>query len=152
MLDKDFKQKVKRFFKDNYLLILSFFFMYISPLIMLMILACQGKSSGISMRLWGSVVGFLMIIVYIARFKKWVNDKKNFEKHEQLKVPVYIRLIQLFVSMIGFLVVFLVLSTVKEMFDQILVFAICCCVSVFISHLFLIGDSKKRVAHKVKRD
>ena len=152
MLDKDFKQKAKQFFKDNYLLILSFFFMYIAPLVMLMILACQGKSSGISMRLWGSVVGFLMIIIYLARFKKWVNDKKNFEKHEQLKVPVYLRLIQLFVSMIGFVVVFLVLSTVKEMFDQILVFAICCCVSVFISHLFLIGDSKKRKAHKITRN
>lgn len=151
MLDENFKKNVKKAFKENYLLLISFFFMYIAPLVMLMILACQGKSSSISLKLWGSVVGFIMIIIYIAKFKKWVNDKKNFEKHEQLKVPVWLRIIQLCVSMIGFTVAFLVLSTVKEMFEEILVFTICVCVSVFVAHLFLVTDSKKRKAHKIYR-
>ena len=146
-----FSEKFKSFIKNNYLLVLSFFFMYIAPLIMLVILACEGKTSQIKMELWGSVIGFILIIVYLAKFKKWVHDKKEFEKHEQLKVPVWIRLIQLFITMVGFAVAFLVLATVKEMFDEILVFAICSAISVFISHLFLIADSKKRVAHKITR-
>ena len=152
MLDANFKASVKRAFKENKYLLISFFFMYIAPLVMLMILACQGKSSTISLKLWGSVVGFIMIIVYIAKFKKWVNDRKQFEKHEQLKVPVWLRLIQLLVSMIGFAVAFLVLSTVREMFDEIIVFTICTCVSVLVAHLFLIADSKKRQAHKITRN
>lgn len=152
MLDANFKASVKKAFKENKYLLISFFFMYIAPLVMLMILACQGKSSTISLKLWGSVVGFVMIIVYIAKFKKWVNDRKQFEKHEQLKVPVWLRLIQLLVSMIGFAVAFLVLSTVREMFDEIIVFTICTCVSVFVAHLFLIVDSKNRQAHKITRN
>ena len=151
MLDENFKRNVRKAFKENLLLLIAFFFMYIAPLVMLMILACQGKSAGISMKLWGSVVGFIMIIIYIAKFKKWVNDRKQFEKHEQLKVPAWLRFVQLFVSMIGFAVVFLVLSTVREMFDEILVFTICCAISVFIAHLFLITDSRKRQAHKITR-
>ena len=147
-----FSEKFKQFIKKNYLLVLAFFFMYIAPLVMLCILACEGKSASISMRLWGSVVGFVMIIVYLAMFKKWINDKKEFEKHEQLKVPVWLRLIQCFISMLGFLVVFLVLSTIKEMFDEIIVFAICSCVAVFVGHLFLIADSKKRESHKITRN
>lgn len=147
-----FSDKFKTFMKENYLLVLSFFFMYIAPLIMLCILACEGKSAGISMRLWGSVVGFVMIIIYIARFKKWVSDRKNFEKSEQLKIPVWLRLVQLGVAMVGFIVAFLILSTIKEMFEQILVFTICACISVFVAYLFLIADSKKRVAHKVTRE
>ena len=146
-----FSDKFKKFIKENYLLVISFIFMYIAPLIMLMILACQGKSSSISMKLWGTVVGFLMIIIYIARFKKWVNDRKQFEKQEQLKIPVWLRIIQLCVSMLGFVVVLVFLSTVKDMFNEILVFTICSMISVFIGHLFLIGDSKKRKAHKIYR-
>ena len=146
-----FSDKFKKFIKENYLLVISFIFMYIAPLIMLMILACQGKSSSISMKLWGTVVGFVMIIIYIARFKKWVNDRKQFEKQEQLKIPVWLRIIQLCVSMLGFVVVLVFLSTVKDMFNEILVFTICSMISVFIGHLFLIGDSKKRKAHKIYR-
>ena len=146
-----FSDKFKKFIKENYLLVISFIFMYIAPLIMLMILACQGKSSSISMKLWGTVVGFVMIIIYIARFKKWVNDRKQFEKQEQLKIPVWLRIIQLCVSMLGFVVVLVFLSTVKDMFNEILVFTICSMISVFIGHLFLIGDSKKRKSHKIYR-
>ena len=147
-----FSDKFKKFIKDNYFLVLSFIFMYIAPLVMLMILACLGKSTTISMKLWGTVVGGIMIIVYIGRFKKWVHDRKQFEKQEQLKIPVWLRVIQLLVSMLGFAIVLLFLSTVNEMFNEIILFVICACVSVFISHLFLIIDSKKRVAHKITRN
>lgn len=147
-----FSEKFKQFIKDNYLIVLSFFFMYIAPLVMLCILACEGKSASISMRLWGCVIGFVMIVIYLAKFKKWVHDKKEFEKHEQLKVPVWLRLLQCFISMLVFTIVFLVLSTIDKMFDEIIVFAIASCVSVFVGHLFLIADSKKRVSHKITRN
>lgn len=146
-----FSEKFKQFIKNNYLLVLSFFFMYVAPLVMLCILACDGKSASISMKLWGCVIGFVMIIVYLAKFKKWVHDKKEFEKHEQLKVPVWLRLLQCFISMLGFTIVFLVLSTIDKMFDEIIVFSIASCVSVFVGHLFLIADSKKRESHKITR-
>lgn len=147
-----FSEKFKKFIKQNYLLVLAFIFMYIAPLIMLMILACEGKSAVISLKLWGTVVGFLMIIIYIAKFKKWVNDRKQFEKQEQLKVPIWLRIVQLVVSMVGFIVAIIFISVVKDMFNEIMVFTICCTISVFIGHLFLIGDSKNRKAHKLTRN
>ena len=147
-----FSEKFKKFIKENILIILSFFFMYITPLIMLVILACEGKTSKISLELWGSVVGFLLIIIYIAKFKKWVNEKKQFEKQEQLKVPVWLRIVQLIITMVGFTVLFLVLATIQDMFEEILVFSIASCVSVFIANIFLIVDSKNKKAHKIKRD
>ena len=147
-----FSEKFKAFIKANYLLVLSFFFMYIVPLIFLMILACQGKTTQIAMKLWGTVVGVALIIAYIVRFKKWVHDRKQFEKSEQLKIPVWLRIMSLVISMLGFGVSILFLSTVKDMFSEIVVFVSCSMASVFIAHLFLIGDSKKRVAHKVTRN
>lgn len=147
-----FSEKFKKFMKENCLLVFSFFFMYIVPLIMLMILACEGKSATISLKLWGSVVGFLLIIIYIARFKKWVNDRKQFEKQEQLKIPVWLRVVQMLVSIIAFTVAIIFLSTVKDMFNEILIFTICAMISVIVSHIFLIIDSKKRKAHKIYRN
>lgn len=146
------KEKIIKFIKDNTLIILAFIFNYIAPLVMLIILACEGKSSKISMSLWGSVVGFLMIIVYMVKLKKLIHDRKEFEKHEMLKVSVGMRIAQLVCVVIGFVSLLLVLSTVREMFDEIFTFSICCFVSVVVGNLFLVADSKKRVAHKVKRD
>jgi len=147
-----FSEKFKECIKNNYLLVLSFFFMYVAPLIMLVILACEGKTEKIKMELWGAVLGAILIVVYLGRFKKWVHDKKEFEKHEQLKVPVWLRLISLLITLIGFTVLFLILSTIKDMFDEIIIYSIACCVSVVIANLFLIADSKKRVAHKISRN
>ena len=146
-----FSDKFKAFIKNNYLLVLSFFFMYIVPLILLMVLACQGKTTKIAMKLWGTVIGVALIIAYIVRFKKFVHDRKEFEKQEQLKIPVWLRIMALFISMLGFGVALLFLTTVKDMFNEVIVFTSCCMASVVIAHLFLIRDSKKRVAHKVTR-
>ena len=92
-----------------------------------------------------------MIIVYFAKFKKWVNDKKEFEKQEQLKVPVWIRIVQCAVSMLGFFIIGLILDTAKTMFDEVLLFVICSGISVFIGNIFLIIDSKTRESHKITR-
>ena len=146
-----FSEKFKAFIKSHYLIVLSFFFMYIVPLIFLMILACQGKTTKIAMKLWGTVIGVALIIAYIIRFKKWIHDKKEFEKSEQLKIPVWLRVLALCVSMVGFGVAILFLTTVKDMFNETIVFVSCSMASVFIAHLFLIVDSKKRIAHKVTR-
>lgn len=151
-MENDYKKKIWQFIKANKYLILSFIFMYIAPLIMLIVLACEGKSADISMKLWGAVIGFIMIITYMAKIKKWVHDKKQEQKIEQLKVPVYLRIMQFFFTMVGFVCIFLILATIKQMFDEILVFTICSCVSVGLANIFLIVDSKNRVAHKIKRD
>ena len=44
------------------------------------------------------------------------------------------------------------LKQLKDMFEEIIIYSIACCVSVVIANLFLIADSKKRVAHKISRN
>lgn len=145
------KQQVSQFLKKNKYIFISFIFTYVIPFVLLVILATQSKSTNVSIKLWGCVVGLIMIIVYFAKFSKWIDNKVEFEKHEQLKVPVWLRVLQLFVSVLAFVIIYLVLSTMKIMFDEVILFVICCGVSVVIGKLFLIVDSKNRVAHKISR-
>ena len=145
-------EKTKLFLKNNKYLLLSFFFTYIVPLVLLVALAGQSKSKSVGLKLWGSIVGFIIIIIYFAKFKKWVDNKKQFEKTEQLRVPVYLRIIQMCVSLLSFLVLYLIVSTTDKMLNEVLLFIVCCGVSVFIGHLLLIKDSKSRVPHKLTRE
>ena len=144
--------KVKKFIKENKYLILAFFFQYIAPLILLIVLACQSKSTTIALKLWGSIVGVILIVIYIARGKKWVSEKKTQEKIDSLKVPVWIRVIQLLVSLLTIVVIYLIISTTNKMFNEVLLFIIVAGVSIIIGHIFLIVDSKNRVAHKITRN
>lgn len=146
------KEKTKNFLSNNKYLLISFFFMYIVPLVLLVVLAGQSKSKVVGLKLWGSIVGFIIIIIYFAKFRKWIDNKKQLEKVEQLRVPVYIRVIQMFISLLCFVVVYLLVSTTDKMFEEVLVFILCCCLSVMLGHLFLIKDSRKRVPHKLTRD
>lgn len=144
--------KVKNFIKNNKYLILAFFFQYIAPLILLIILAGQSKSTSIALKLWGSIVGVILIIIYFAKGKKWVSEKKTQEKIDSLKVPVWIRVIQMLVSVLAFVVIFLIISTTNKMFNEVLLFVGVAGASVVIGHIFLIVDSKNRVAHKITRN
>lgn len=146
------KEKITQFVKDNSYLIIAFFFIWIVPLILLVVLASESKSSVIAWKLWGTVVGVIIIIIYFARFKKWINRKVDFEKHEQLRVPVYLRLIQLCVSILSFVAVGLIISCMQEMFNEILTFVICCGCSVAFGYIFLIVDSYKRKPQKILRE
>lgn len=145
------KTKVYQFLKKNKYLFISFIFTYIIPFVLLVILATQSKSTEISLKLWGCVVGVIMLIVYFAKFNKWISNKVEFEKHEQLKVPVWLRTLQLLVSFLAFLIIYLILSTMQKMFDEVILFVICSGISVMIGKVFLIVDSKNRVAHKISR-
>ena len=146
------EMKIKQFIKDNKYLILAFFFQYIAPLILLVILAGQSKSAGVALKLWGAIVGVILLIIYIARGKKWISEKKTQEKIDTLKVPVYIRVIQLCVSLVGILVIFLIVSTANKMFNELLLFIGVSGFSILVGHLFLIVDSKNRIAHKITRN
>lgn len=145
------KEKIKELLTDKKYILLSFVFCYIIPLILLMVLAGQSKSKFIALELWGAVVGFIMIIAYYVKFKKWVDQKKQFEKLEQLRIPVWLRLIQLGVSVLGFVIIYLVLNTMKEMFDEVMLFVLLSGISVAIGHICLVIDSKNRKPKRITR-
>lgn len=145
------KEKIKALLTDSKYLLLSFVFCYIVPLILLVVLATESKSKTIAWSLWGAVVGFIMIIVYYVKLKTWLNNKKEFEKHEQLRVPVWLRVVQLCVSLLGFVIIYLVLNTMKEMFEEVMLFVLLSGISVAVGNILLIVDSKNRKPKRITR-
>lgn len=146
------KNKTATFIQNNKYLIMAFIFQYICPLILLCILAGQSKSASVGLKLWGSVVGVILLVAYFCKGKQWVSEKKTQEKIDSLKVPVWIRVVQMCISLLVIFIIYLIVSTTKIMFDEVVLFIICAGVSVFIGHCFLIVDSKNRVAHKITRN
>lgn len=145
------KQRFKEWLSDKKLQVVAFFFIWIVPLIMLIALASESKTKNTSFKLWGTVVGIIVIIIYFAKFKSWLGKKVEFEKHEQLRVPVALRLVQLFVCVLAFVCLILILSTMKEMFDEVITFSVSCAISCFLGYIFLIVDSYKRKPKRIAR-
>lgn len=145
------KQRFKEWLSDKKFQVIAFFFIWIVPLIMLVALACESKSKNTSFKLWGTVVGIVIVIIYFAKFKSWLGKKVEFEKHEQLRVPVSLRLVQLLVCGLSFTCLILILTTMKEMFDEVITFSVCCAISCLVGYLFLIIDSYKRKPKRIAR-
>lgn len=137
--------------KENIYLLIAEFFIWVVPLVLLVLLACESKSKPISMKLWGGVVLVVIALVYFVGLRKAITRKIEFEKHEQLRVPVWLRIVQGLITMICFVAIILVIQTIQDMFTEIMTFIICVMVSVALGYVFLIIDSKNRKPKKIIR-
>lgn len=142
---------MKKWLKDNKYVTIGEFFIWIVPLVLLVLLAFESKSKTISLKLWGDVILIFIAIIYFVGLRRVIHRKIDFEKHEQLRVPVWLRLIQGFVTMLCFVAVILMIDTIQDMFKEIMTYVICSMVSVFIGYIFLIIDSKYRKPKKIIR-
>lgn len=137
--------------KKNIFLIFGNFFIWICPLILLVIMACESRSTTISFRLWGSVVGLIMIIVYFVKLRSYVRKKCERELNEQNRVPVYLRFIQMLVAIISFGAIILVASVMREMYNEITIFLFSSLILVCIGYVFLMIDSYHRKPQYINR-
>lgn len=144
-------KKLLQWIQKNTYLALGYFFIWIVPLILLVFLAFESKTSSISIKLWGIVVLAFLVVIYFVALKRKIRDRVNFEKHEQLKVPVWLRLCQLLIVGVGFAICFIIVDVSKNMYIEIETYLVCCSVAVALGYIFLIVDSKKRKAQKIVR-
>lgn len=142
---------MKKWLKDNIYLVIGYFFIWVVPLILLVILACESKSTNIAFKLWGSVIGVTIIVVYFVKLRAFIRKKCERELIEQNRVPVWLRIIQGVVTTISFVAIILVFSCFEKMSKEIMTYFICVSVAVAIGYIFLCLDSYHRKPQYINR-
>lgn len=130
--------------KKNALWLIAQFFIFIVPVILLIILACDSNGSGHEFKLWGVIALVVITIVYYFVGKKELNKKKEKDYDKKGYVPVWIRVLGLIVVMLPFVAFILLLQCFQDMTTEIMTFIGCTMGSVGIGYILLIVDSAKR--------
>lgn len=149
--NKPKKKKLGTWIKDNMFVIFGNFFIWVVPLILLVILAFESRTNQVSFKLWGSVVGVILVVVYFLKLRSYVRKKCERELTEQNRIPVYLRLVQLLVAIISFGAIILVASAMKEMYQEIITFLWVSLIAVCIGYVFLTIDSYRRKPQYLNR-
>ena len=137
----------KRFIKwlnQNIYLMVGYFFIWVAPLILLVIMGINENEMRYSFELWGGIVGIIIVIIYFLKLRAFIRKKVERELTEQNRVPVYLRFIQMFVSLIGFVSALLVIKVVSDSLEQLYIFLGTTIAFIVIGYIFLIIDSYHR--------
>lgn len=122
----------------------GYFFIWFAPLILLVIMGINENKMRYSFELWGGIVGIIIVIIYFLKLRAFIRKKVERELTEQNRVPVYLRFIQMFVSLIGFVSALLVIKVVSDSLDQLYIFLGTTIAFIVIGYIFLIIDSYRR--------
>lgn len=130
--------------KKNLLWLIAQFFIFIVPIILLIVLAIDSNGSGHEMKLWGVIILVVITIVYYFIGRKELNKKKEKDYDKKGYVPVWVRVFGLIVVMLPFVAIILMLQCFQDMTTQILTYIGCTMGSVGLGYILLIVDSAKR--------
>lgn len=145
------KEKFKKWLSKNAYMLIGYFFIWIVPLILLIILAAESKSQVVAFKLWGSLVGIVIVVVYFIKLRAFIRKKCERELTEQNRVPVWLRAIQGVITILSFVAIVLIFTCFEEMAKEITTFLIATCVSVGIGYLWLCVDSYHRKPQYINR-
>ena len=145
------KEKFKKWLSKNAYMLIGYFFIWIVPLILLIILAAESKSQVVAFKLWGSLVGIVIVVVYFIKLRAFIRKKCERELTEQNRVPVWLRAIQGVITILSFVAIILIFTCFEEMAKEITTFLIATCVSVGIGYLWLCVDSYHRKPQYINR-
>lgn len=145
------KKGFKKWLSKNIYMVVGYFFIWIVPLILLVILASESKSATTGFKLWGSVVGVVIVVVYFVRLRAFIRKKCERELTEQNRVPVWLRLIQGVITVISFVAIILVFTCFGTMAKEITTFFVATAISVGVGYIFLCIDSYKRKPQYINR-
>lgn len=145
------KEKLKKWLSANSYLMVGYFFIWIVPVILLIILAAESKDNVVAFKLWGSLVGIVIVVVYFIKLRAFIRRKCERELTEQNRVPVWLRAIQGVVTILSFVAIILIFSCFETMAKEITTFLIATCVSVGFGYLWLCIDSYHRKPQYINR-
>ena len=138
------KKRFTKWLNKNIYLMVGYFFIWLAPLILLVIMGINENEMRYSFELWGGIVGIIIVIIYFLKLRAFIRKKVERELTEQNRVPVYLRFIQMFVSLIGFVSALLVIKVVSDSLDQLYIFLGTTIAFIVIGYIFLIIDSYRR--------
>lgn len=134
------KDKIKK----NILWLIGEFFIFIVPVILLIILASESKDKETSLKLWGIVILIVITIIYYFLGKKQLNKKKEKDYDKKGYVPVWIRVLGLIVVMLPFVAIILLVQSASTMINEVYTYFGCTMGSIGVGYIFLIADSIKK--------
>lgn len=128
------------------------FFIWVVPIICLIVMACTGATSGIKLKTWITVALVIMIFIYYFRGKQEIGKIKDRQLLKQDYVAWYIRVIEWLMVMIPFVCGLLLVENVKANINEAITFLIICMCSVSLGYIFLCVDSKQKEKVKLNND
>ena len=145
------KKRFTKWLNQNIYLMVGYFFIWFAPLILLIIMGINENEMRYSFELWGGIVGIIVVIVYFVKLRAFIRKKCERELTEQNRIPIYLRLIQMFVSLIGFVSALLVIKVVSDSLEQLYIFLGTTIAFIVIGYIFLIIDSYRRKPAYINR-
>lgn len=144
----------KRFIKwltQNIYLMVGYFFIWFAPLILLIIMGITENEMRYSFELWGGIVGVIILIVYFVKLRAFIRKKCERELTEQNRIPIYLRFIQMFVSLIGFVSALLIIKVISNSLDELYIFLGTTIAFIVLGYIFLMIDSYHRKPAYINR-
>ena len=139
------KKRFTKWLNQNIYLMVGYFFIWVAPLILLVIMGItKEKVDGWTFALWGGIVGIIILIVYFIKLRAFIRKKCERELTEQNRIPIYLRLIQMLVSLIGFVSALLVIKVVSNSINQLFIFLGTTIAFIIVGYIFLMIDSYHR--------
>ena len=146
------KKRFTKWLNQNIYLMVGYFFIWIAPLILLVIMGITKKEvDKWTFALWGGIVGIIIIVVYFVKLRAFIRKKCERELTEQNRIPVYLRIIQMFVSLIGFVSALFIITVIGDSLDQLFIFLGITIAFIVIGYIFLIIDSYHRKPAYINR-
>jgi len=145
------KKRFTKWLNQNIYLMVGYFFIWFAPLILLIIMGINENEMRYSFELWGGIVGIIVVIVYFVKLRAFIRKKCERELTEQNRIPIYLRLIQMFVSLIGFVSALLVIKVVSYSLDQLFIFLGTTIAFIIVGYIFLMIDSYHRKPAYINR-
>lgn len=124
------------------------FFIWIVPIICLIIMACNGATNGIKIQSWVSVALVIIVCVYYIKGKKEIGKVKDRQLLKDGFIHWWVRLIEYIVVAIPFAVGLLLIESVKSNINDARLFIIISLISVSIGYVLLMIDSKTKESEK----
>ena len=145
------KKRFTKWLNQNIYLMVGYFFIWIAPLILLVIMGINENEMRYSFELWGGIVGIIIVIIYFVKLRAFIRKKCERELTEQNRIPIYLRIIQMFVSLIGFVSALLVIKVVSDSLDQLFIFLGTTIAFIVLGYIFLMIDSYHRKPAYINR-
>ena len=145
------KKRFTKWINQNIYLMFGYFFIWLAPLILLIIMGITENEMRYSFELWGGIVGIIIVIIYFLKLRAFIRKKCERELTEQNRIPIYLRLIQMFVSLIGFVSALLVIKVVSDSLKQLYIFLGTTIAFIIVGYIFLMIDSYHRKPAYINR-
>lgn len=147
---------MKNWLKKNIYFIAGQFFIWVVPLVLLVILACESKSIKTSISLWVAIALIIYLFLFFAVFKTRIGKAKERQLITDKYVHKWVYLVNWLTCMLPIVVIFLLLEKVKETINnsthEIEIFLGILVVCISIGYICLVQDSKNKQNKEIENN